>query len=59
MAGMGIRGVQRMANEFNMSSTEATFEAISAYGETLDYMLKDYHNKHRRSRWFRFYFNAR
>lgn len=47
MAGMGVRGVQRMANEFNMASTEATFEAISAYGETLDFMLKDYHNRHR------------
>jgi len=46
MAGMGIRGVQRMANEFNMSSTEAVFEAISTYGETLDFMLKDYHNRH-------------
>jgi len=46
MAGMGIRGVQRMANEFNMASTEATFEAISAYGETLDFMLKDYHDNY-------------
>jgi hypothetical protein len=46
MVGMGVRGVQRMANEFNMSSTESVFEAISAYGETLDFMLKEYHNRH-------------
>lgn len=46
MIGMGVRGVQRMANEFNMSSAESVFEAISTYGETLDFMLKDYHNRH-------------
>ena len=44
IAGMGIRGIQRMANEFNMSSTQATFEAISSYGDTLDYLLKNYHD---------------
>lgn len=46
MVGMGVRGIQRMANEFNMSSTESVFEAVMAYGETLDFMLKDYHNRH-------------
>lgn len=45
LAGMGVMGLRRMAQEFNMASTEASFEAIQTYGTSLDMMLQDYKNK--------------
>lgn len=45
LAGMGVMGLRRMAQEFNMASTEASFEAIQSYGTSLDMMLQDYKNK--------------
>jgi hypothetical protein len=38
--GIGINGLKRMANEYNMASTEAAFESISTYGEGLDQAMK-------------------
>ncbi|NCD05387.1 MAG: hypothetical protein EOL97_04645 [Spirochaetia bacterium] len=40
--GIGINGLRRMGTEYNMSSTESSFEAIGTYGETLDTMLKNF-----------------
>ena len=45
LAGMGVMGLRRMAQEFNMASTEASFEAIQTYGTSLDMILQDYKNK--------------
>ena len=46
LAGIGARGFRRMAQEFNMSSTEAAFEGISTYGDTLDKMVNQYRADH-------------
>ena len=45
LAGMGVMGLRRMAQEFNFASTESSFEAIQSYGTSLDMMLQDYKNK--------------
>jgi hypothetical protein len=42
LTGIGLQGVRRMAQEFNMSSTEANFEAVTSYGTTLDMMVEQY-----------------
>jgi hypothetical protein len=42
LTGIGLQGVRRMAQEFNMSSTEANFEAVTSYGSTLDMMVEQY-----------------
>ena len=42
LTGIGLQGVRRMAQEFNMSSTEAGFEAVTSYGSTLDMMVEQY-----------------
>ena len=42
MIGMGLQGLRRVAQELNMSSTEASFEAVTSYGDTLDKMVKQY-----------------
>ena len=46
LAGIGLMGTRRMVQEFNMSSTEANFEAITAYGSTLDMMVEQYRADH-------------
>jgi hypothetical protein len=35
-----------MVQEFNMSSTEANFEAVTGYGSTLDMMVNQYRADH-------------
>jgi len=42
LVGIGLQGVRRVAQELNMSATEASFEAVTTYGDTLDKMVKDY-----------------
>ena len=42
LTGIGLQGMRRMAQEFNMSSTEANFEAVTSYGSTLDMMVEQY-----------------
>ena len=41
IAGMAYRGVRRMAQEYNLAATEASFEAVSTYGDLLDKMVAD------------------
>lgn len=42
LIGMGAQGIRRVAQELNMSATEASFEAVTSYGDTLDKMVKQY-----------------
>lgn len=42
VVGIGLQGTRRLAQELNMSASEAYFEAISTYGDTLDKMGKQY-----------------
>jgi hypothetical protein len=42
LAGIGLMGGRRMVQEFNMSSTEAGFEAVTGYSSTLDMMVNQY-----------------
>lgn len=44
--GMGLQGMRRVAQELNMSISEATFESVSTYGDTLDKMVKSYQDSH-------------
>ena len=46
LVGIGLQGARRMAQEFNMSSTEANFEAVTSYGTTLDMMVEQYRSDH-------------
>lgn len=46
LVGIGLQGARRMVQEFNMSSTEANFEAITGYGTTLDMMVEQYRADH-------------
>ena len=42
MIGVGLHGMRRVAQELNMSATEASFEAVTTYGDTLDKMIQQY-----------------
>lgn len=42
LIGIGAQGIRRVAQELNMASTEAGFEAVSTYGDTLDKMAQQY-----------------
>lgn len=42
LAGMGAQGLRRMAQELNMSASEASFEAVTTYGDTLDKMMQQH-----------------
>lgn len=42
LSGMGLKGGYRIAQELNLASTEASFEAVSTYGDTLDRMVQEY-----------------
>jgi hypothetical protein len=42
LIGVGLQGLRRVAQELNMSGTEASFEAVTSYGDTLDKMVKQY-----------------
>lgn len=42
LLGIGAQGLRRVAQELNMSATEASFEAVTSYGDTLDKMVEQY-----------------
>jgi len=44
LVGMGAQGLRRVAQELNMSATEASFEAVSSYGDTLNKLVEDHKN---------------
>lgn len=44
LVGMGAQGLRRVAQELNMSATEASFEAVSSYGDTLNKLIDDHRN---------------
>jgi len=44
--GIGVQGTRRLMQEFNMSASEAYFEGITTYGDTLDKMTKQYMSEH-------------
>ena len=44
--GMGAQGLRRISQELNMSISEASFESVSTYGDTLDMMIKNHQDSH-------------
>jgi hypothetical protein len=42
LVGLGLQGVRRVGQEMNMAATEASFEAVTSYGDTLDKMVQQY-----------------
>lgn len=42
LIGLGLQGLRRVGQEMNMSVTEASFEAVTSYGDTLDKMVQQY-----------------
>lgn len=42
--GMGAQGLRRVTQELNMSATEASFEAVSSYGDTLNKLIQEHRN---------------
>jgi hypothetical protein len=46
LIGMGLQGARRMAQEINLSATEASFEAVTTTGDTLNQMLTQYREDH-------------
>jgi hypothetical protein len=46
LLGMGAQGLRRVAQELNMSISEASFESVSSYGDTLDMMIKNHQDSH-------------
>ena len=44
LMGIGAQGLRRVAQEFNMSATEASFEAVSSYGDTLNKLIENHRN---------------
>jgi len=45
LTGMALQGVRRLAQEVNMSATEASFEAVTSYGDTLDKLVKEHKDR--------------
>ena len=46
LTGMAVQGFRRVAQELNMSMSEAMFESVSSYGDSLDMMVKNYQSTH-------------
>jgi hypothetical protein len=46
LAGIGLRGMHRLIQEYNLSSSEAAFESVSSYGDYLDQMVKEHRDSH-------------
>lgn len=46
LTGIGLQGLRRMAQELNMSSTEASFEAVTSYGDTLNTMIDQHRSQY-------------
>lgn len=40
--GLSLQGLRRVGQEMNMAATEASFEAVTSYGDTLDKMVQQY-----------------
>jgi hypothetical protein len=41
-SGIAFKGLRRLGQEFNLASTEASFEAVSTYGATLEQMINQH-----------------
>ena len=46
MLGVGLGGLRRITQEYVTASTEASAYTVMGYGETLDFMLQNYREKH-------------
>jgi hypothetical protein len=42
LMGIGAQGLRRVVQEYNMSATEASFEAVSSYGDTLNKLVENH-----------------
>jgi hypothetical protein len=42
LTGLTLQGLRRVGQEMNMAATEASFEAVTSYGDTLDKMVQQY-----------------
>lgn len=42
VAGIGFKGLRRLGQEYNLAATEASFEAVSTYGATLEQMINNH-----------------
>lgn len=42
LVGLGLQGLRRVGQEMNMAATEASFEAVTSYGDTLDKMVQQH-----------------
>lgn len=42
LVGMGLQGLRRATMELNAAASEASFESVTTYGDTLDKMVQDY-----------------
>jgi hypothetical protein len=43
VAGIGFKGLRRLGQEYNLAATEASFEAISSYGATMEQMINQHY----------------
>lgn len=46
LVGMSAQGLRRVVQEYNMAATEASFEAVSSYGDTLNQLIENHNNKY-------------
>ena len=46
LVGIGAQGLRRVVQEYNMAATEASFEAVSSYGDTLDKLVQNHRNEY-------------
>ena len=46
LTGIGLRGVRRLTQEWNMAASEASMEGVTTYGDTLDQMVQGYKATH-------------
>lgn len=44
LIGIGAQGLRRVVQEYNMAATEASFEAVSSYGDTLNKLIDNHRN---------------
>jgi hypothetical protein len=44
LVGMTAQGLRRVVQEYNMAATEASFEAVSSYGDTLNKLIENHRN---------------
>jgi len=46
LVGIGAQGLRRVVQEYNMAATEASFEAVSSYGDTLNKLVEDHRSNY-------------